>query len=137
MHASDFAYNLEVLSNLPPYKYRNTEDVKTDIDETDAGIGHKNKTTNSINNTHTVAFVFSDGDNLQILQNDWVSSSHWNAPARLNGSSPRVGWSYSPAMAVLMPSLLAYAHRTARPTHDSLSAGPSGIGYTYPQLFPR
>ena len=36
-------------------------------------------------------------------------------------------------MAVLMPSLLAYAHRTAT-ANDSLSTGPSGAGYAYPQL---
>ena len=32
-----------------------------------------------------------------------------------------------------MPSLLAYAHRTAT-ANDSLSTGPSGAGYAYPQL---
>ena len=79
-----------------------------------------------------MAFVNSDGDNLQLLQNDWLSTSHWHHPQRGNQAS---GWSYSPAMAELMPSLLAYAIRTAG-VNDSLSAGPSGLGYAYPQLFP-
>jgi len=35
-----------------------------------------------------------------------------------------------------MPSLLAYAIRTSSPK-DSLSSGPSGIGYAYPELFPE
>ena len=37
-------------------------------------------------------------------------------------------------MAQLMPSVLAYVHRTAS-ANDSLSTGPSGLGYAYPQLF--
>jgi len=35
-----------------------------------------------------------------------------------------------------MPSVLAYAQRTAT-SNDSLSTGPSGAGYCYPQLFPE
>ena len=38
-------------------------------------------------------------------------------------------------MAELMPSVLAYAVRTAG-VNDSLSTGPSGLGYAYPQLLP-
>ena len=125
VHASDYLYNLELLSQLPSYMYS------------------KRKQTLSLplplplpphtpKNVHTVAFVFSDGDNLQILQNDWISDSHWNSPKR--GMS-NIGWSYSPSTAVLMPSLLAYAIRT-KTSKDSLSAGPSGIGYAYPMLFP-
>ena len=38
------------------------------------------------------------------------------------------------AMAHLMPSLLAYTVRTST-VNDSLSTGPSGAGYSYPQLY--
>lgn len=82
---------------------------------------------------HTVAFVMSDGDNIQLLQNDWISNVHWNHPLR--GTVP-AGWSYSPAMARLMPSVLSYVERTAT-SNDSLSTGPSGAGYCYPELFPQ
>jgi hypothetical protein len=119
VHASDFLYNLELFSQLPPYVHPKRE--------------KKAAPPPSRKDVHTVAFVFSDGDNLQILQNDWVSSTHWNSPAR---GSCNIGWSYSPSMSVLMPSLLAYTIRTSTPK-DSLSSGPSGIGYSYPVLFPQ
>ena len=121
VHASDFAYNMAVLSQLPPYVHANAPAARKRMD---AGA-------RSTKQVHTVAFVNSDGDNLQLLQNDWVSTSHWNDPSR--GSVP-VGWSYSPAMAVLMPNIMAYAVRTST-ANDSLSTGPSGAGYAYPQLY--
>ena len=134
VHASDFAYNLDVLSQLPPYtlppalaaerRERQALERREREREREGGQGHGRA-------VHTVAFVNSDGDNLQLLQNDWLSTSHWNHPQR--GRQP-AGWTYSPAMAELMPSLLAYAVRTMG-ANDSLSTGPSGVGYAYPQLF--
>eukprot|EP01052_Picozoa_sp_SAG31_P012165 SAG31_NODE_705_length_12695_cov_3.147007_3_plen_232_part_00 len=116
VHASDFAYNLAFLSQLPVSSAARRSPTVSQ------------KKTESV---HTVAFVMSDGDNIQLLQNDWMSTQHWNHPAR--GTVP-AGWSYSPATAVLMPSILDYVHRTAT-ANDSLSTGPSGIGYAYPQLY--
>ena len=69
---------------------------------------------------------------MQLLQNDFVSSTHWNSPQR---GVEAIGWSYAPSMAVLMPSLLSYTIRTST-AKDSLSSGPSRIGYAYPMLFP-
>mmetsp|Transcript_11659 Transcript_11659/g.20426 ORF Transcript_11659/g.20426 Transcript_11659/m.20426 type:complete len:324 (-) Transcript_11659:456-1427(-) len=116
---------------------------------------------------HTVAFIMSDGDNLQILQNDFVTERFFNSPER--GHLP-VSWSYAPCMAVsgvrvcdlsvlsttptttpprsspvaattafpqvLMPNALEWA-RSQLTANDTLSAGPSGIGYAFPQLFPQ
>lgn len=127
VHASDFLYNLGVFSQLPPYVVAQTARERRHLDITAAAVGPSRR------NVHTVAFVMSDGDNLQILQNDWMSSKHWNHPHR---GQQATSWSYSPAMAQLMPSLLAYVARTAT-ANDSLSTGPSGAGYVYPQLFPE
>ena len=80
-----------------------------------------------------MAFLTSDGDNIQLLQHaDFLGPGHFGSKAR--GSFP-LGWSYSPAMAVLMPAVLDYV-RGALTANDTLSAGPSGMGYAYPQLFP-
>lgn len=82
---------------------------------------------------HTVAFITSDGDNIQLLQHtDFIGPGHFGDPTR--GAIP-LGWSYSPAMAVLMPAVLDYV-RSSLTANDTLSAGPSGMGYAYPQLFP-
>lgn len=94
VHASDFAYNLAVLSQLPPY-------VAPPPPPSPPPSPDPRRVQKQV---HTVAFVNSDGDNLQLLQNDWISTSHWNDPLR--GNLP-VGWSYSPAMAALMPSIMA------------------------------
>ena len=77
VHASDFAYNMALLSQLPVYEApppppaaplpRNT----TQPQQQRGGAG-----------VHTVAFVMSDGDNIQILQNDFISSRHWSHPER-------------------------------------------------------
>ena len=130
VHASDFLYNLEVFSQLPPYVHSS---IQTTTTTRSRAIPRELPSSPAKKHVHTVAFVFSDGDNLQILQNDWISSTHWNSKKR---GIHNIGWSYSPAMAVLMPSLLAYAIRTSSPK-DSLSSGPSGIGYAYPELFPE
>ena len=133
VHASDFAYNLDFLSQLPPYTIPPA--LAAERRERQAAIERQRREQRGRGGgprtVHTVAFLNSDGDNLQLLQNDWLSTSHWHHPQR--GQQP-AGWTYSPAMAELMPSLLAYAVRTAG-ANDSLSTGPSGLGYTYPQLF--
>ena len=58
VHASDFAYNMAVLSQLPPYVHANAPAARKRMD---AGA-------RSTKQVHTVAFVNSDGDNLQLLQ---------------------------------------------------------------------
>ena len=126
VHASDFAYNLALFSQLPPYKSTSPAEASRSAARETEQPQRRRST-----GVHTVAFVMSDGDNLQILQNDFMSSRHWSHPQR--GSYP-TSWSYSPAMAQLMPSMLAYVARTAT-ANDSLTTGPSGVGYAYPQLY--
>jgi hypothetical protein len=122
VHASDFAYNLALFSQLPPYKPPDSAQASQAARKTQQKRNAE---------VHTVAFVMSDGDNLQLLQNDFMSTRHWSHPQR--GRYP-TSWSYSPAMAQLMPSMLAYVARTAT-ANDSLTTGPSGVGYAYPQLY--
>jgi hypothetical protein len=102
VHASDFAYNMAVLSQLPPFTLPPSPEHRLSHQPSRSSPAATDTAPRKA--VHTVAFVNSDGDNLQLLQGDWISSTHWNHPQR--GQQPS-GWSYSPAMAILMPSLLA------------------------------
>jgi len=73
-----------------------------------------------------LAFIMSDGDNLQYQEH--YLRGLWNDPNR--GKVP-MGWTMSPAMLDAMPGALNYYYKTAT-TNDCLLSGPSGYGYTYP-----
>ncbi len=76
-----------------------------------------------------VAFILSDGDNLQYVEH--LLRKLWANPDR--GKVP-MGWTLSPAMVDAMPGALNYLWTTATP-NDCLLSGPSGYGYTYPNLW--
>jgi hypothetical protein len=77
-----------------------------------------------------VAFVLSDGDNLQYVEH--LERKLWNSPDR--GKVP-IGWTLSPAMLDAMPGALNY-YWTSATANDALLSGPSGYGYTYPNSWP-
>lgn len=78
-----------------------------------------------------VAFILSDGDNLQYIEH--LMRKLWNNPDR--GSVP-IGWTLSPAMLDAMPGALNFYWQTAT-DNDNLISGPSGYGYTYPNSWPN
>lgn len=78
-----------------------------------------------------VAFILSDGDNLQYVEH--LMRKLWNNPDR--GSVP-LGWTISPAMVDAMPGALNFYHQTAT-NNDNLISGPSGYGYIYPNDYPN
>lgn len=81
---------------------------------------------------HTVSFLMTDGDNIQWLLNDFMAPAWFGSPDR--GKFP-LGWTVSPAMAELAPSVLKQYYSLSNET-DNWVAGPSGIGYTIPERFP-
>lgn len=85
----------------------------------------------ALQNKIYVAFILSDGDNLQYVEH--LMRKLWNNPDR--GSVP-MGWTLSPAMVDAMPAALNYYHQTAT-ANDNLISGPSGYGYAYPNNFPN
>ena len=85
----------------------------------------------SLQNKIYVAFILSDGDNLQYVEH--LMRKLWNNPDR--GSVP-MGWTLSPAMLDAMPGALNYYHQTST-NNDNLISGPSGYGYAYPNSFPN
>jgi hypothetical protein len=112
--ASDYATNLTVHSGMP-----RTVNVKP--------MPLKPALQNKI----YVAFILSDGDNLQYVEH--LMRKLWNNPDR--GSVP-MGWTLSPAMLDAMPGALNYYHQTST-NNDNLISGPSGYGYTYPNSWPN
>jgi hypothetical protein len=78
-----------------------------------------------------VSFTISDGDNLQYNQHRMARL--WGDPAR--GTLP-IGWTISPALVRVAPSLATYYMNTAS-ANDQLIAGPSGAGYMFPSDWPQ
>ncbi|MFL5628138.1 MAG: GxGYxYP domain-containing protein, partial [Ktedonobacteraceae bacterium] len=78
-----------------------------------------------------VSFTFSEGDNLQYIQERMLEL--WQDPAR--GSIP-LGWVTSPVLLEAAPAIAAYYVRTAT-ANDEFIAGPSGAGYIFPSWWPR
>lgn len=112
--ASDWATNLTLHSGMP--RTINTKPIP-------AKPALKNKI--------YVAFILSDGDNLQYVEH--LMRKLWNNPDR--GSVP-IGWTLSPAMLDAMPGALNYYWQTST-NNDNLISGPSGYGYAYPNSFPN
>lgn len=83
----------------------------------------------TLQNKIFVGFILSDGDNLQYVEH--LERKLWNDAGR--GKVP-LGWTMSPAMVDAMPGALAYYWSTATP-NDTILSGPSGYGYTYPNLW--
>lgn len=85
----------------------------------------------NLENKLYVAFILSDGDNLQFVEHGlrkiWSDS--------LRGSVP-LGWTISPAMKDAMPGALNYYYDSAT-DNDNLISGPSGLGYIYPNFYPN
>jgi hypothetical protein len=80
----------------------------------------------TVQNKIYLAFIMSDGDNLQY--DEHLLRNLWDDPNR--GRVP-MGWTMSPAMLDAMPGILNYYYTTAT-RNDCLLSGPSGYGYTYP-----
>ena len=85
----------------------------------------------ALQNKIYVAFILSDGDNLQYVEH--LMRKLWNNPDR--GTVP-IGWTLSPAMLDAMPGALNFYWQTAT-ANDNLISGPSGYGYTYPNNWPN
>jgi len=111
--ASDYATNLTVHGGMP-------REIAI------KGVPPKPPLENKI----YVAFILSDGDNLQYVEH--LMRKLWNDPGR--GQVP-MGWTVSPAMVDAMPGALSFYYASGT-SDDNLISGPSGYGYTYPNVWP-
>lgn len=116
---SDWALNLSALRHLPadiPARPRSKEPPPLADGE------------------RVVAFVVSDGDNVQWLLNGFVDApGFWASPLRGNFA---VSWELAPTLVSLAPRVLAHLYRTAT-MQDDFVAGPSGVGYYFPNQSPQ
>ncbi|HFE53172.1 MAG TPA: T9SS type A sorting domain-containing protein, partial [Bacteroidetes bacterium] len=120
LHAADWGVNLSVYSNL---EAETRQRVFSDSVDSRPGV-------------HTVCFVMTDGDNIQWILNDFATSEKWfGSPHR--GQVP-LGWTVSPALRELAPTVLRYLyeHAAPLPNADEFTAGVSGLGYVYPSRYP-
>ncbi len=114
MIPSDHAYNLSVLSSFCK---------ETAVQKTYASTGQ------NAEKVHTVTFILSDGDNMQWLTNDFITSNRWyNSPLR---GQFEMGWGL-PATAIdLTAPIVDYLYDTMTPS-DEFIMELSGLGYTFP-----
>ena len=68
---------------------------------------------------HTLALLFTDGDNLQANENNLLDRTHWAHPQR--GSIP-IGWGLNPTLASTFPVVLTSYYDQAVPANDSFVA---------------
>lgn len=83
-----------------------------------------------------VAFVMSDGDNVQWLGNNFATDArYWASPHR---GAFNMSWEMAPVLPELAPRILRHFRRTASrgPFVDEFIAGPSGIGYAFHNCLP-
>ncbi len=84
-----------------------------------------------------IAFVMSDGDNIQWMGGQFVTSEgFWASPYR---GTFNMTWEMAPLLAEVAPRTLAHFYQTASRgrTIDDFVTGPSGIGYAYHNYLPN
>jgi hypothetical protein len=109
---ADWCINLSALAKLPAGRLQRPE---RPLPVTEDGVRY-------------VAFVMSDGDNLQWLCGGFVDhSSFWGSPSR--GQLPMT-WEVSPLLAEVGPRVLQHLYATAT-SADGFVTGPGVPGYTF------
>lgn len=86
-------------------------------------------------NVHYATFIFTDGDNVQWMHNNFLLNPNWWG--NTNRGRVPVGWGISPCLRDLSPTLaehLAENAHASTPAGDALLAM-SPMGYCYPSLF--
>lgn len=115
--AADWCSNLSALESLP-FKKLNPPKFKPAKNE---------------DNVRYVAFVMSDGDNIQWVTGDFATNpKFYGSPLR--GQFP-LSWEMAPTLTRFAPSVLARIYATAKPTDDFVT-GPGLPGYMFPHLQP-
>ena len=121
LNGSDWTENIPVLSNFVATTKQHTH-TTTIIDD---------------DNVHTVCFFVSDGDNLNwMLKEFYGFKEAYGSP---NRGQVSIGWSISPVMCELAPTVMKYLYDQATNTStvkDHFVGSTSGVGYMNPDLFP-
>jgi len=121
VHPADWGFNISTLTN---FNAETVQLVSTDAPQTQE-------------NTHTVCFLMSDGDNVQWMLNLFAEDSRWFGSE--NRGLMDIGWTIPPALSEIAPTVMSkiYDMAESKPTgKDYFIAGPSGHTYHFPELFP-
>jgi hypothetical protein len=110
--AADWCVNLSAMEKLPAGKLRRPRRPRV---KTENGVRY-------------VAFVMSDGDNLQWLTGNFAFNPHFYGSA-LRGKFPMT-WEVSPLLSKFGPRVLQYLYATAKPS-DGFVTGAGVPGYAY------
>lgn len=114
---ADWCLNLSVLENLPAPTLKRPAARALPQEE---GVRY-------------VAFVMSDGDNVQWMCGDFIGNRHfWDSPLR--GTFPMT-WEVSALLGDVAPRVLQYLYAHATP-NDGFVAGAGMPGYTFPHFQP-
>lgn len=134
IHASDFAHNL---ATLACFDAADLQQKRSDVavEAAAARRGGAGAPAAAVARKHTVSFLMTDGDNVQWLLNDFADPGGKWFGSTDRGKVP-LGWTMSPAMAELAPSVLSSFYRNMS-TMDAFIAAPSGVGYAIPGKFPH
>lgn len=121
VHPADWGFNISTLTNFNAETKQHVTQDATSIQE----------------NTHTVCFLMSDGDNVQWMLNLFAEDSRWFGSE--NRGLMDIGWTIPPALSEIAPTVMAKIYDMAASTDlgkDYFIAGPSGHTYHFPELFP-
>jgi hypothetical protein len=120
IHKADYSTNLSVLSNFDA-EPKQKSNYDTVIPK---------------ENTHTVCFLMTGGENIQWAVDGLYTGSNWYA--NNDRGRMKLGWTISPALSELAPTVLNYLYSTevSGPNgRDYFVAGPSGVGYMFPEKY--
>lgn len=114
---ADWSSNLSVIQRLPTQKIKRLAEPPVKMED----------------HVRYIAFVISDGDNLQFLCGRFLwDKRYWSNPLR--GKFP-VTWEIPTVAAEVTPRILEYIYSTATP-NDGIVSGAGLPGYTYAYLHP-
>jgi hypothetical protein len=111
--ASDWSTNLSVFLN---FAFELINPTKSNLNELPDNTDR-----------HTVAFYFTDGDNIQYLSGGITDNLHW---ANKNRTLVNKAWGLNPTLADIAPIIPFYWYSTASKVNDSFVSW--SAGYAYP-----
>ena len=117
---ADYAVNLSTLTN-----------INTNISQ-----NYHEASYVEFDDTHTVCFVMTDGDNIQWLLNWFATDERWFGSN--NRGEIDIGWTISPALSELAPTVMQKIYNESKNTtegRDYFIAAPSGLGYIFPDMY--
>ena len=135
VHCADGASNLATMAGFQLPQLHQRAGRENSSDTGDKGVATDNGDTGPAEEAvHTVSFLFSDGDNIGTYdQQTLLDVNHFGSVQR--GQVP-IGWTVAPALVELDPALMAHLY-TNSTVLDEFVAGPSGVGYAYPDVLPN